>query len=61
MVTRNDLGGMSTEETKQLAIDAMNDLTLADRIKVVLEVFSTIDSIAELQAWLNDDTPDNAA
>jgi hypothetical protein len=47
-----NLGTLTEEETKQLAIEALKELPLAERVAAVLEAFSTMDDRSELMAWL---------
>ena len=60
---RIDYGSLTEEETKTLATNALDQLSLASRVELVLEVFKDADDRAELIAWLEDedDGPEAAA
>jgi hypothetical protein len=57
---RIDFGSLTEEQTKQVAFDAMHQLSLDERIKAVLEIFQDADDRAELLAWL-EEPPEEAA
>jgi hypothetical protein len=50
-----NIGTLTAEQTKELALLALNALTITDKINVVKEAFSDKDVRAELLAHLEDD------
>jgi hypothetical protein len=50
-----DLGPLTADQTKELALEAPSHLTLAEQIDVVKEAFSDKAERAELLAHLEDD------
>ena len=52
--TRIDFGSLTADETKSVAINALNELTWDERIEVVVQFFKNADAKAELMANLED-------
>lgn len=53
MANLPDLGTYTQDETRQLAIDALTNLRLDQKVKAVLEAFSK-EERGELLAWLDE-------
>lgn len=55
-----DFGKLTQEETAEVALEALGELTLDNRVQAVLKAFGG-DERGELTAWLNDDEAEKEA
>ena len=54
MPKKIDIGNLTADETKELAIECLSALSLHDRVQVVLATFTT-DERDELESWIYDE------